>query len=96
MVECPRCKGFLTLSRIRKRSFAPLAGISPMPYAQSVTKDLAKEITESTKAITIGIGAGPYCDGQVLVFYDLVGLVEEIKPKFVKRYVEGGQGKALL
>jgi len=69
-----------------------------MVVLESVPKDLAKEITESSKAITIGIGAGPYCDGQVLVFYDLVGLVEEIKPKFVKRYVEGAElfRKALM
>ncbi|MCX8164245.1 MAG: 3-methyl-2-oxobutanoate hydroxymethyltransferase [Aquificaceae bacterium] len=62
-----------------------------MVVLESVPKDLAKEITENSRAITIGIGAGPYCDGQVLVFYDLVGLVEEIKPKFVKRYVEGAR-----
>jgi 3-methyl-2-oxobutanoate hydroxymethyltransferase len=41
--------------------------------------------------ITIGIGAGRYCDGQVLVFHDLVGLVEDIKPKFVRRYLEGAK-----
>ena len=60
-----------------------------MVVLESMPKNLAKEITQNSKAITMGIGAGPYCDGQVLVFYDLVGLVEDIKPKFVKRYVEG-------
>lgn len=60
-----------------------------MVVLESVPKNLSKEITQNSKAITIGIGAGPHCDGQVLVFYDLVGLVEDIKPKFVKRYVEG-------
>ncbi|MDW8066761.1 MAG: 3-methyl-2-oxobutanoate hydroxymethyltransferase [Aquificaceae bacterium] len=60
-----------------------------MIVLESMPTSLAKEITENSKAITIGIGAGPYCDGQVMVFYDLVGLVEDIKPKFVKRYVEG-------
>lgn len=60
-----------------------------MVVLESMPKSLTKEIWESSKAITIGIGAGPYCDGQVLVFYDLVGLVEDIKPKFVKRYLDG-------
>lgn len=60
-----------------------------MVVLESIPKDLSKEITQNSKAITIGIGAGPHCDGQVLVFYDLVGLVEDIKPKFVKRYLDG-------
>ncbi len=56
---------------------------------ESVPTRLAKELTESSQVITIGIGAGRFCDGQVLVFHDLVGLYEEHKPKFVRRYVEG-------
>lgn len=82
-----------------KRDFKALEEAGAfMVVLESMPKDLAKEITESSKAITIGIGAGPYCDGQVLVFYDLVGLVEEIKPKFVKRYVDGAElfRKALM
>ncbi len=69
-----------------------------MVVLESMPKGLAKEIWEGSKTITIGIGAGPYCDGQVLVFYDLVGLVEDIKPKFVKRYLNGAElfRKALL
>jgi len=69
-----------------------------MVVLESIPKGLAKEIWEGSKTITIGIGAGPYCDGQVLVFYDLVGLVEDIKPKFVKRYLNGAElfRKALL
>ncbi|MCS7306992.1 MAG: 3-methyl-2-oxobutanoate hydroxymethyltransferase [Aquificaceae bacterium] len=62
-----------------------------MVVLESMPTGLAKEITQGSKAITIGIGAGPYCDGQVLVFYDLVGLVEDIKPKFVKRYIDGAE-----
>jgi 3-methyl-2-oxobutanoate hydroxymethyltransferase len=47
---------------------------------------LAKEITQAVDIITIGIGAGPYCDGQVLVLHDLLGLYEGMKPKFVRKY----------
>lgn len=48
--------------------------------------DVAAAITEELKIPTIGIGAGPYCDGQVLVSYDAFGLFDEFQPKFVKRY----------
>ena len=46
----------------------------------------AKEVAEKLRIPVIGIGAGPYCDGQVLVFHDLVGIFRKFKPKFVKRY----------
>jgi 3-methyl-2-oxobutanoate hydroxymethyltransferase len=62
-----------------------------MIVLETMPTDLAKELTQSAKAITIGIGAGPYCHGQVLVFYDLVGLVEDIKPKFVRRYINSAE-----
>ena len=48
---------------------------------------LASRITETLTIPTIGIGAGNDCDGQVLVFHDLVGLFERFTPKFVKQYV---------
>lgn len=47
---------------------------------------LAKTITESLQIPTIGIGAGLYCNGQVLVFSDLLGIFNKFKPKFVRRY----------
>lgn len=50
--------------------------------------ELAKIITERLRVPTIGIGAGPYCDGQVLVFHDLVGFSNGYLPKFVKKYVD--------
>jgi len=53
-----------------------------------VTKEVAKIISNSIKIPTIGIGSGPDCDGQVLVFHDVLGLYEKIKPKFAKRYLE--------
>ncbi len=55
---------------------------------ECVPSDLAARITESVAIPTIGIGAGPRCDGQVLVFHDLVGLFDRFVPKFVKRYAE--------
>ncbi|MEM4298455.1 MAG: 3-methyl-2-oxobutanoate hydroxymethyltransferase, partial [Nitrososphaerota archaeon] len=55
---------------------------------ESIPSEVAKIITESLRIPTIGIGAGPHCDGQVLVLHDLLGLFERFKPKFVKRYAE--------
>jgi 3-methyl-2-oxobutanoate hydroxymethyltransferase len=51
---------------------------------------LAKIITKKVDVPTIGIGAGPYCDGQVLVTHDLLGLSGEFSPKFVKKYAQLG------
>ena len=53
---------------------------------EAVPWALAKLITERVKVPTIGIGAGPYCDGQVLVVTDMIGLSLGISPKFSKRY----------
>jgi len=51
---------------------------------------LARAITGRVGIPTVGIGAGPDCDGQVLVFHDLVGLFSGFTPKFAKRYAEAG------
>ncbi|MBI5025471.1 MAG: 3-methyl-2-oxobutanoate hydroxymethyltransferase [Nitrospirae bacterium] len=53
---------------------------------EAIPADLAKKITSELRIPTIGIGAGPYCDGQVLVIHDVIGLFERFVPKFVKRY----------
>jgi len=53
---------------------------------ECVPEQLAKRITENVKSVTIGIGAGKYCDGQVLVINDLLGMDDGFKPKHVKRY----------
>ena len=56
---------------------------------ECVPAELAKIITEKVNIPTIGIGAGPYTDGQILVFHDVVGLYPEMRPKFVKTYFNG-------
>jgi 3-methyl-2-oxobutanoate hydroxymethyltransferase len=53
---------------------------------EAIPAELAKTITEQLAIPTIGIGAGPHCDGQVLVLYDLLGMFDEFVPKFVKPY----------
>ena len=53
---------------------------------EAIPAQLAETITHSVSIPTIGIGAGPHCDGQVLVLYDLLGLFDDFVPKFVKPY----------
>src|SRR5438046_6440063 len=57
---------------------------------ECVPSELASMITERVSIPTIGIGAGPSCDGQVLVFHDLLGLYDAHTPKFVRRYASLG------
>ena len=55
---------------------------------ECVPANVARAVTKNLKIPVIGIGAGPYCDGQVLVFQDVVGLFNKFKPRFVKNYVQ--------
>ena len=55
---------------------------------EAVPRAAAKLVTESVGIPTIGIGAGPDCDGQVLVCYDFLGLFQGFVPRFVKRYAQ--------
>src|ERR1039457_1178384 len=58
---------------------------------ESIPRELAARITAELRIPTIGIGAGPDCDGQILVIHDLVGLSFGHQPKFVRRYADVGE-----
>jgi 3-methyl-2-oxobutanoate hydroxymethyltransferase len=57
---------------------------------EAIPPDVAEAVTAAVSIPTIGIGAGPSCDGQVLVCYDLLGMYRDLKPKFAKRFAEVG------
>lgn len=65
------------------------AGVFAM-ILECIPPSLGKEITQAIAVPTVGIGAGPHCDGQILVTPDLLGLFSEFTPKFVKRYADLG------
>ncbi len=54
---------------------------------EKIPAALAKEVSESISIPTIGIGAGPHCDGQVLVMHDMLGINTEFKPRFLRQYL---------
>jgi len=55
---------------------------------ESIPEELGKQISEALTIPTIGIGAGKYCDGQILVFHDMVGFSNTYMPKFVRKYAD--------
>ncbi len=55
---------------------------------EKIPADLAGRITGSLAIPTIGIGAGPSCDGQILVTHDMLGIFTKFRPRFVRRYAE--------
>ena len=61
---------------------------------EMIPAELARRVTRELTIPTIGIGAGPHCDGQVLVSYDAFGLFQDFVPRFVKRYAELGAAMA--
>ncbi|MDP8886729.1 MAG: 3-methyl-2-oxobutanoate hydroxymethyltransferase [Thermoproteota archaeon] len=63
------------------------AGVFSM-VLEMVTSEVGDAITRRVSVPTIGIGSGPNCDGQVLVLHDMLGIYQDIRPKFVKRYSE--------
>lgn len=58
---------------------------------EAIPAEVARRVTAAVSIPTIGIGAGPHCDGQVLVCYDLLGMYGALEPKFVKRFAEVGK-----
>ena len=58
---------------------------------EAIPETVAEAVTSRLKIPTIGIGAGPHCDGQVLVSYDVLGLFDSFVPPFVKQYAQLGQ-----
>lgn len=76
--------------RVLEDALAVEAAGAFMVVLECVPPKLAALITRKTKMITIGIGAGAGCDGQVLVYQDLLGMSGEFVPKFVKRFADIG------
>ncbi len=93
-----RFGGFKVQGRTPEQGRRILAGAKAVAQAgaytlvvEGVPADLAAEITASVAVPTIGIGAGPSCDGQVLVMHDVLGLDPGWAPRFVRRYAELGK-----
>ena len=58
---------------------------------EKIPSALAARVTEALSIPTIGIGSGPHCDGQILVSYDLLGVFDKFKPKFIRHYMDGAK-----
>jgi 3-methyl-2-oxobutanoate hydroxymethyltransferase len=94
-----RLGGFRTQGRTDEQAQSILAGARALAAAgvyaivvENVPASLGAAITHAVPVPTIGIGAGPDCDGQVLVMHDILGLDPEWSPRFARRYAELGQG----
>jgi 3-methyl-2-oxobutanoate hydroxymethyltransferase len=90
--------GFKIQGRSDEQAQSILAGARALANAgayaivvENVPAGLAAAITQAIPVPTIGIGAGPSCDGQVLVMHDLLGLDPDWSPRFARRYAELGQ-----
>ena len=57
---------------------------------EKIPRELAKKVSEVISIPTIGIGAGPDCDGQVLVLHDMLGITKDFSPRFLRRYADLG------
>jgi 3-methyl-2-oxobutanoate hydroxymethyltransferase len=75
------------LKLIEDASILEKAGVFSI-VLEMVASEVADVITKHLSIPTIGIGSGPSCDGQVLVLHDMLGIYEDIRPRFVKRYAE--------
>lgn len=81
-------------AQLREDAAALVAAGAFAVVLECIPAKLAAELTALLPIPTIGIGASPACDGQILVTEDMVGLFSEFKPKFVRRYAELGRGIA--
>ncbi|MPN11820.1 3-methyl-2-oxobutanoate hydroxymethyltransferase [bioreactor metagenome] len=70
---------------IQEASRLDAAGVFAI-VLEKIPAELAKQITENISVPTIGIGAGKYCDGQILVYSDMLGISVDFNPRFVRRY----------
>lgn len=84
-------RGEAEARRLLEDALAVEAAGAFMVVLECVPPKLAALVTKKTKMITIGIGAGAGCDGQVLVYQDLLGMSGDFVPKFVKRFAEIGE-----
>jgi 3-methyl-2-oxobutanoate hydroxymethyltransferase len=83
--------------RIRRDAAAVSGAGAFAVVLEKIPEPLARHITQEIPVPTIGIGASPACDGQILVTEDLLGLFGDFRPKFVKRYAElGGQAEQAI
>lgn len=89
--------GFRVQGRTAEAAIQLVESAKALEYAgcfaivlEGVPADVAGLVTEAVGVPTIGIGAGPDCDGQVLVYHDLLGLQDDLRPRFVRRYADLG------
>ena len=99
----PRLKGAIVMSQPMQTAFVRADRAQPSTATEKVTigappmpgtgrsQDDTRRITQALRIPTIGIGAGPYCDGQVQVFHDLLGMDPDFHPRHAKRYAELGE-----
>ena len=85
--------GFKVQGRKQEAALGLVADAKALAHAgcfaivlEGVPDEVARMVTLAVDVPTIGIGAGPHCDGQVLVFHDVLGIEDRIAPKFVRRY----------
>ena len=85
-----RIQGYDNCGELQRQAVALEKAGAKMIVLEGIELNCAKAITEAVSMLTIGIGAGVHCDGQVLVYHDVFGIFSDFKPKFVKRYAEVG------
>jgi 3-methyl-2-oxobutanoate hydroxymethyltransferase len=96
--------GFKVQGRQQEAALALVTDAKALSHAgcfaivlEGVPDEVARLVTDAVDVPTIGIGAGPHCDGQVLVFHDVLGIEDRLAPKFVRRYADlASDGTAAL